>query len=90
MTLTTVGYGGIRADNTGERWFVWHVILFEEPNRTGSRPSDLIGLEEQHVKPQPAHTQGRARRKHGGDQGHPEEGERRKRKGTETAEGRKP
>ena len=28
----------------GERWFVWHVILFEEPNPTGSRPSNLIGL----------------------------------------------
>ena len=26
------------------RWFVWHGILFEEPNPTGSRPSDLIGL----------------------------------------------
>ena len=23
---------------------VWHVILFEEPNPTGSRPSDLIVL----------------------------------------------
>ena len=22
----------------------WHGILFEEPNPTGSRPSDLIGL----------------------------------------------
>ena len=37
------------------------------------------------MKTHPAHTQGRARRKHGGDQGHPEEAERRKRKGTETA-----
>ena len=26
-------------------------ILFEEPNPTGSRPSDLFGLEEQHMKP---------------------------------------
>ena len=29
----------------------WHGILFEEPNPTGSRPRDLIGLEEQHMKP---------------------------------------
>ena len=28
-------------------------ILVEEPNPTGSRPSDLIGLEEQHRKPHP-------------------------------------
>ena len=40
---------------TRERWFVWHgnFILFEEPNPSGSRPSDLIGLEEQHMKPHP-------------------------------------
>ena len=75
-----------------ERWFVWHGILFEGPNPTGSRPSDLIGLYKQHMKPHPSNTQGRARRKHGGEQGHPEEAEshpeeaeRRKRKGTETA-----
>ena len=67
-------------------------ILFEEPNPTGSRPRDLIGLYKQHRKPHPPNTQGRARRKHGGEQGHPEEAEshpeeaeRRKRKGTETA-----
>ena len=36
-------------DTRGERWFVWHGILFEEPNPTWSRPSDLIGLYEQHV-----------------------------------------
>ena len=50
-------------------------ILFEEPNPTGSRPSDLIGLYKQHMKPHPPNTQGRARRKHGGEQGHPEEAE---------------
>ena len=33
------------ARDPGERrWFVWHGILFEEPNPTGSRPSDLIGI----------------------------------------------
>ena len=58
-----------------ERWFVWHGILFEEPNPTGSRTRDLIGLEEQHMKPHPPNTQGRARRKHRGDRGHPEEAE---------------
>ena len=58
-------------------WFVWHGILFEEPNPTGSRPSDIIGLEEQHMKAHPPNTQGRARRKHRGDRGHPEEAERR-------------
>ena len=75
---------------------VWHGILFEEPNPTGSRPIDLIGLFRQHMKPHPPNTQGRARRKHGGEQGHPEEaeshpeeGERRRRKGIETAEGRR-
>ena len=31
-------------------------ILFEEPNPTGSRPSDLIGLCRQHTKPHPQHT----------------------------------
>ena len=55
----------------GESRFVWHGILFEEPNPTGSRPSDLIGLYKQHVKlKQKAHhpnPQGRARRKDGGD-----------------------
>ena len=78
------------------RWFVWHGILFEEPNPTGSRPSDLIGLYRQQKKPHPPNTQGRARRKHGGEQGHPEEAEshpeeaeRRRRKGIETAEGRR-
>ena len=52
---------------------VWHGILFEEPNPTGSRPRDLIGLYKQQRKPHPPNTQGRARRKHGGEQGHPEE-----------------
>ena len=61
-----------------ERWFVWHGILFEEPNPTGSRPSDLIGLYRQQKKPHPPNTQGRARREHGGEQGHPEEAERRR------------
>ena len=83
---------------TRERWFVWHgnFILFEEPNPSGSRPSDLIGLEEQHMKPHPPNTQGRARRKHRGEEGnpeeaksHPEEAERRRRKRTETAEERR-
>ena len=50
-------------------------ILFEEPNPTGSRPRDLIGLYRQHTKPHPPNTQGRARREHGGEQGHPEEAE---------------
>ena len=45
-------------------------ILFEEPNPTGSRPRDLIGLYRQHTKPHPPNTQGRARREHGGEQGH--------------------
>ena len=48
-------------------------ILFEEPNPTGSRPRctrDLIGLYKQHMTPPPPNTQGRARRKHGGDQGY--------------------
>ena len=35
------------------RWFVWHGILFEEPNPAGSRPRDLIGLHKQHMKPHP-------------------------------------
>ena len=52
-----------------KRWCVWHGILFEEPSPTGSRPSDLIGLCKQHTKAHPPNTQGRARRKHGGDQG---------------------
>ena len=52
-------------------------ILFEEPNPTGSRPSDLIGLEEQHMKPHPPNTHGRGRRKHRGEHGHLEEAERR-------------
>ena len=50
-------------------------LLFEEPNPTRSRPRDLIGLYKQHMKPHPPNTQGRARRKHGGEQGHPEEAE---------------
>ena len=50
-------------------------ILFEEPNPAGSRPRDLIGLYKQQRKPHPPNTQGRARRKHGVDQGHPEEAE---------------
>ena len=54
---------------------VWHGILFEEPNPTGSRQSDLIGLYRQQKKPHPPNTQGRARREHGGEQGHPEEAE---------------
>ena len=33
-------------DTRGERWFVWHGILFEEPNPTGSRPSDLFSTRE--------------------------------------------
>ena len=40
-------------------------ISFEEPNPTGSRPRDLIGLYKQHMRPHsPQHTQGRARREH--------------------------
>ena len=50
-------------------------ILFEEPNPTGSRPRDLIGLYRQQKKPHPPNTQGRARREHGGEQGHPGEAE---------------
>ena len=56
----------------------WHGILFEEPNPTGSRPRDLIGLYKQQKKPHPpntVNTQGRARREHGGEQGHPGEAE---------------
>ena len=34
----------------GESRFVWHGILFEEPNPTGSRPSDLIGLYKEKMK----------------------------------------
>ena len=48
-------------------------ILFEETNPTGSRPRctrDLIGLYKQHMTPHPPNTQGRARREHGGEQGH--------------------
>ena len=64
---------------TGSRPIYGTGILFEEPNPTGSRPSDLIGLYTQQRKPHPTqHTQRRARRKHGGDRGHPEEAERRK------------
>ena len=72
-----------------ERWFVWHGILFEEPNPTGSRPRDLIGLYKQQTKtgPCPPNTQGRARRKHQGDQGHPEEAEKGRR--TQTGGGAK-
>ena len=62
-------------DERERRWFVWHGILFEEPNPTGSRPRDLIGLYRQQKKPHPPNTQGRARREHGGEQGHPEEAE---------------
>ena len=51
-------------------------FLFEEPNPIGSRPRDLIGLYRQQKKPHPTqHTQGRARREHGGEEGHPEEAE---------------
>ena len=53
-------------------------ILSEEPNPTGSRPRDLIGLYKQQKKPHPpntVNTQGRARREHGGEQGHPGEAE---------------
>ena len=54
-------------------------ILFEEPKPNRSRPRDLIGLDRQQGKPHPPqHTQGRARRKHGGDRGHLEKAERRK------------
>ena len=35
--------GGQEGGMDGGREF-WHGILFEEPNPTGSRPSDLIGL----------------------------------------------
>ena len=38
------------------RWVVWHGILFEEPNPTGSRPSDLIGLCKEHMQPHPPNT----------------------------------
>ena len=38
-------------------------ILFEEPNPTGSRPRDLIGLYKQQRKPHPPNTQERARGK---------------------------
>ena len=41
-------------------------VLFEEPNPTGSRPRDLIGLYRQQKKTDPPNTQGRARREHGG------------------------
>ena len=61
-------------DERERRWFVWHGILFEEPNPTGSRPRDLTGLWEQHRKTHPPNTQGRARRKHRCEQGHPEDG----------------
>ena len=44
------------------RWFVWHGILFEEPNPTGSRPSDLIGLYKQHMQPHPRNVLERPRR----------------------------
>ena len=53
-----------RQTDREREWFVWPGILFEEPNPTGSRPSDLIGLCKQHTKPHPPNTQGRARRKH--------------------------
>ena len=62
------------AKNADKRETWWHGILFKEPKPTGSRPSDLIGLEEQHMKPHPPNTQGRAR-KNRGDRGHPEEAE---------------
>ena len=47
---------------------------------TGSPPSDLIGLYEQHMNPHPPPNThlcvlGRTRRKHGGNRGHPEEAE---------------
>ena len=44
-----------------EGWVLWHGILFEEPNPTGSRPRDLIGLYEQQRKTHPPNTQERAR-----------------------------
>ena len=48
-----------------ERWFVWHVILFAEPNPTGSRPRDLIGLYKQQTKPTPpTHKKGKGRSSH--------------------------
>ena len=40
-------------DERERRWFVWHGILFEEPNPTGSRPSVLIGLYQQHMQTHP-------------------------------------
>ena len=43
--LQMVMLDGISSKLKGHlRMGVWHGILFEEPNPTGSRPSDLIGL----------------------------------------------
>ena len=39
-----------RGEREGER------TIFKEPNHTGSRPSDIIGLCRQHTKPAPQHT----------------------------------
>ena len=74
VTVTSERHAQWKIGLTGD-WFVWHGISFEEPNPTGSSPSVLIGLYKQHTKPRPPNTQGRARRKHGGDQGHPEKAE---------------
>ena len=63
-----------------ERWFVWHGIVFEEPNPTGSRPRDLIGLyKQQKETPPPQHT-----REGKGSHGKEKRPKRRKGEATET------
>ena len=39
-------FGGSRCDG----FLKWHGILFEEPNPTGNRPRDLIGLYKEQIK----------------------------------------
>ena len=43
-TAASQGPNSYRVCTLRERWVLWHGILFEEPNPTGNRQSDLIGL----------------------------------------------
>ena len=52
---------------------MWHGILFKEPNPTGSRQSDLIGLCRPTHETPPPNTQGKARRTRKGRQTQPAE-----------------
>ena len=60
-----------------------------EDKPTWSRPRDLIGLCKRQTKSHPPDTEGRASRKHGVDQGHPDEAKKGRRRGERKEEGPK-